>query len=192
MKQSKPPSRREVCVLSTFYRFGAPFAIALAMILLLTASNRAQDCATAITATIAQPVKIATSLAQGLSLLKSGDFVALVVDQQLLEADPDETERVLLHAGMATTVYMNLAISGVERVIRELRAAMHRRSRESLFARRGAEQKLRNEFKDMVTALLLSCEMALQAPTLPSAAAAKLRNVEVLAREMRAKIGEPA
>lgn len=58
-----------------------------------------------------------------------------------------------------------------------------------LIARQGAEQKLRNELKDTVTALLLSCEMALQVPTLPSAAEIKLRAVDTLARAMREKIG---
>jgi hypothetical protein len=162
------------------------------MILLMTTSARAQDCANAITQATDEQVKIAASLGQAASLLKAGEFVALIVDQQLQEADPDETERVLMQSGMATTVYLNLAISGVERVIRELRIALHRRSRESLITRQAADQKLRNELKDIVTALLLSCEMALQVPTLPSAAAVKLQSVDALAREMRTKIGEGA
>jgi len=39
-----------------------------------------------------------------------------------------------------------------------------------------------------VTALLLSCEMALQAPNLETSAAAKMRAVYELAQEMRAKL----
>ena len=94
--------------------------------------------------------------------------------------------------GMATPLYINLAISGIERVIRELRTALHRRKKEMLIARQGAEQKLRNELKDTVTALLLSCEMALQVPTLPTAAEVKLRAVDNLARAVREKIGVQA
>lgn len=159
------------------------------MILLMTTSAKAQDCATAITQATSEPVKIATTLGQAAALLKADEFAALVVDQQFQEADPDEAERVLLHMGMATPLYINLAISGIERVIRELRTALHRRKKEMLIARQGAEQKLRNELKDTVTALLLSCEMALQVPTLPSAAEVKLRAVDTLARAMREKIG---
>jgi hypothetical protein len=162
------------------------------MILLITSSPKAQDCANAITQATSEPVKIAGNLGQAATLLKADEFAALVVDQQLQDADPDETDRVLLHMGMATPVYINLAISGVERVIRELRTALHRRKRESVVARQGAEQKLRNELKDTVTALLLSCEMALQVPTLPSTATAKLRAVDALAREIKEKIGLPA
>jgi hypothetical protein len=162
------------------------------MILLMTTSTRAEDYANAITQATDEPVKIAATVGQAATLLKVEEFVALIVDQHLQEAEPDEVERVLLHMGMATPVYINLVISGVERVIRELRTAMHRRKREALVARQGAEQKLRNELKDTVTALLLSCEMALQVPTLPSAAAIKLRAVDNLARQIREKLGAEA
>jgi len=159
------------------------------MILLITGSPKADECATAITQATSEPVKIAGTLGRAATLLKADEFAALIVDQQFQDADPDETDRLLSQMGMATPVYINFAISGVERVIRELRIALHRRKRETLIARQGAEQKLRNELKDTVTALLLSCEMALQVPTLSSAATAKLLAMDALAREMREKIG---
>ncbi len=162
------------------------------MILLITTSPRAQECANSITQATSEPVLIAATLGQAATLLKAKEFAALIVDQQLQEADPDEAERVLRLVGMATVVYLNLAISGIERVVRELRMALHRRQKEIHIARQGAEQRLRNDLKDTVTALLLSCEMALQVPSLPSAAEAKLRSVDSLAREMRTKIGLPA
>jgi flagellar basal body-associated protein FliL len=163
--------------------------ISVVMILLMTTSSRAKDCADAITKATNEPVAIATSLGQTATQLKAEEFAAVIVDQQLQDADPDEAERVLRHMGLATPVYINLAISGAERVIRELRTALHRRKKESSLARQGAEQKLRNELKDTVTALLLSCEMALQVPALSAAAQVKLRAVDLLAREMREKIG---
>ena len=76
----------------------------------------------------------------------------------------------------------------MDRVVREVRAALHRRKREVLLARQGAEQSLRNELKGTITALLLSCEMALQTPDLHAAAEAKMRTVYELTREMRAKL----
>ena len=77
---------------------------------------------------------------------------------------------VLQHVGTAIPVYVNFAICGMERVVRELRAALHRRKREVLLARQGAEQGLRNELKDTITAILLSCELALQTPNLQATA----------------------
>src|SRR5271155_4767444 len=69
--------------------------------------------------------------------------------------------------GTAVPVYSNFAIHGIERVSRELRSALHRRNRELQAARREAEQTLRSELKDTITALLLSCELALDVPNLP-------------------------
>jgi len=61
-----------------------------------------------------------------------------------------------------------------------------------MIARQGAQQALRDELKDTVTALLLSCEMALQVPGIPSIAEGKMRTVDELAREMRKKLGAEA
>jgi hypothetical protein len=48
----------------------------------------------------------------------------------------------------------------------ELRSAFHRRKRELQVARQKAEQALRSELKDSITALLRSCEMVLDVPNL--------------------------
>ena len=90
---------------------------------------------------------------------------------------------------MATPVFVNFAISGIERVVRELRAALQRRTKEVQVARKVAEGALRNELKGTVTAILLSCEMALQAENLPTTAQVKLQAIDELGREMRKKLG---
>ena len=54
--------------------------------------------------------------------------------------------------------------------------------------RQEVQQTLRNELKDTVTALLLSCEMALQVPNLPAAAEIKMVSVRDLAQEVRVKL----
>lgn len=159
------------------------------MILLITASARAQECAQAIQQATTENVQIASTLQQAGAQLRSSEYAAVVIDQFLVEAEPDETELVMQHLGTAVALHINFAISGVERVIREVRAALNRRKRETIAARREAEQILRSELKGTVTALLLSCEMALGVPNLPQTAESKLRTVYDLAREMRSKIG---
>lgn len=161
------------------------------MILLMTTSPRAQNCADAISQATSTLVKIAATPVQASTLLSKDDFSALIIDEQLHETEGDKIEPILSQMGLATPVYVNLAISGPERVIRRLRSELRRREKEILFAQRAAEQKLRNELKDTITAMLLSCEMALQVPTLPPAAEMKLRSIDLLAREMRSKL-EPA
>ncbi len=159
------------------------------MILLVTPSVRAQECVQAIQQVTTETVQVAATLQQAGEKLRNQDYVGVVLDQSLVEAEPDASELALQHVGSAVLLQMNFAISGVERVVRELRVALNRRKREALAARREAEQVLRSELKGTVTALLLSCEMALGVPNLPLNAENKLRAVYDLAREMRVKIG---
>jgi|SRR5579872_349691 hypothetical protein len=159
------------------------------MILLITAIAKAQDCAAALQEVTAEPVQVAATLQDAVSQLQAHEFSAVVLDQLLLDAEPDDVETIFKHIGTAVPVYSNFAISGIERVSRELRSAIHRRKRELLIARQEAEQDLRSELKGTITALLLSCEMALSVPNLPLLAETKMRAVDTLAREMRAKLG---
>ncbi|HKC70105.1 MAG TPA: hypothetical protein VKB60_00720, partial [Terriglobales bacterium] len=48
---------------------------------------------------------------------------------------------------------------------------------------------LRNELKDNLTALLLSCELALAVPQLPAPAQAKIRSACDLAKDIRSRLG---
>jgi hypothetical protein len=159
------------------------------MFLLITSCDRAQECAKAIEEATSEAVEVAASLVGAAERLRSGEYSAIVIDQFLLEAEPDEGEVVLEHAGGAIPVQVNLAISGIERVVRELRSALQRRDREVVVARKEAQRTLRNELKDTVTALLLSCEMALQLPELSEIAHGKLNAVYELAKEMGGRLG---
>jgi hypothetical protein len=162
------------------------------MILLITSLARAQDCGRALQEATAEPTQVAATLREAVAQLQAREFSAVVIDQLLLDAEPDEVETIVKHMGTAVPVYSNFAISGIERVSRELRSALHRRKRELLIARQEAEQSLRSELKDTITALLLSCEMALEVPNLPLFAETKMRAVDALAREMRTKLGATA
>ena len=159
------------------------------MILLITPATRVQECAEALQKATNENVLVAAALQEAGLQLRTQEFSAVVIDQSVVEAEPDESDVVLQHLGGAVPVYVNFAISSVERVTRELRTALCRRKREVLVARRSAEQSLRNELKGTLTAMLLSCEMALKVEHLPSSAEAKIRMVYDLAREVRSKLG---
>ena len=162
------------------------------MILLTTALAKAQDCAKALQEVTAEPVQVAAALSEAVAQLQAHEFSAVVIDQLLLDSEPDDVDTIMKHLGSAVPVFSNFAISGIERVSRELRSALHRRKRELLLARQEAQQTLRRELNDTITALLLSCEMALDVPHLPLFAETKMRAVDALAREMRAKLGVTA
>jgi hypothetical protein len=61
----------------------------------------------------------------------------------------------------------------MERLVREVRSALHRRKREETQARRAVEQQLRSEMCESLTSMLLSCELAMSVPGVPGPAAEK-------------------
>jgi hypothetical protein len=54
--------------------------------------------------------------------------------------------------------------------------------------RHEVQQTLRNKLKSPITALLLSCEMALRVPDLQSQAKSRMRAIHELAQEVRRKL----
>ncbi|MFZ2084466.1 MAG: hypothetical protein WAU92_08215, partial [Candidatus Sulfotelmatobacter sp.] len=75
------------------------------------------------------------------------------------------------------------------RLLREVRSALHRRQREETQARRSVELQFRSEMCESLTAMLLSCELAMAVPNVPAPAAEKILAVDNLAREMRLRLG---
>lgn len=159
------------------------------MILLITSVAKAQECARDLQEATHEPVTVCVGLPEAVQQLKDKEFSAVIFDLLLLDAQPDEGETVLKHLGSAVPVYLNFAITGIPRVVRELRSALQRRKREMLVVKNDAEQGLRHELNDTLTALLLSCQMALQVPELPPSAQTKMQAVEALAREVSVKLG---
>jgi hypothetical protein len=114
-----------------------------------------------------------------------------VLIDQAFETEPVESDMVLESIGTAVPVHVSFAINNMDRVARELRAALHRHKKQVQLVRQEVQHALRNELKGTVTALLLSCELALHVPNLQSEAESKMRSVHQLAQEMRLKLESP-
>jgi hypothetical protein len=158
------------------------------MILLIWSSDRAPACARAIEDTFQQRVQVAATLHDGCERLRLEEYSAVVVDQWVTEVDPGQADYLFHHLGMAVPVFVNFSISGIDRILRELRAAFNRHGRETLVARHTARLGLRNELKDDVTALLLCCGIALGDPSLSEAANARMKKVEEAANQIKTKL----
>jgi hypothetical protein len=158
------------------------------MILIIWNSDKAKECARALEHAMQEPIKVASSLYEGVDCLRSGEYSAVVIDQWITEAEPEPTSVVFDHLGMAVPVFVNFGISGVERILRELRAALSRRGLEAVLARHSARQALRNELKDDVTVLLLSCGVALEEPSLSDSARTRLQKIEELSTNISQKL----
>jgi len=155
------------------------------MILLVTPSERAAECGEALREAIGEEFVIADNLVRATQLLRAECYLAVVFDQYLLESEPDEAANTIGHLGTAILVQVNLAISGIDRLVREVRAAVRRQRREEVTARQAAIGNLRAELSGTMTALLLSTELAMETPNLPSAAAERLRSVLKLVQHLR-------
>src|SRR6267154_1680535 len=148
------------------------------MILLITPSARGQECAVTLKDSTGHATHWAENLQQGLARLREQAYLAVVIDQFLIENEPAESDQMLQHLGTAFPVYLNFAVSGMERLLREVRSALHRRKREETQARRSVEQQIRGEVCESLTAMLLSCELAMAVPEVPAPAAEKIRLID--------------
>jgi hypothetical protein len=159
------------------------------MILLITPSARGPECAATLNESTGNETHWAENLQQAMGRLREQTYSAVVMDQFILENEPAESDQVLEHLDTAFPVYINFAVSGMERLVREVRSALHRRKREETQARRSVEQQFRSEMGESLTSMLLSCELAMSVPGVPGPAAEKIRAVDSLAREMRQRLG---
>jgi len=158
------------------------------MILLITPSARGQECADSLQTATDEEVRWARTLQEAASRLREQTFSAAVIDQFLLETEPQESEQMLEHLGTAFPVYIKFAVTGMERLVRETRSALHRRQREEFAAKRAVREQMRSEMCETLTAMLLSCELAMSVPDVPNLAAEKIRAIDGLARELRLRL----
>ena len=160
------------------------------MILLVWSSEKAQQCAVAIEQAFHSPVRVVGNLDAASEELRNFAFVAVLLDQHLWDCYPSKAELLLRHVGDAVPIIVNFAISATERVVRSLESGLEHWTRTTQRARRHASAILVSEFKDELTALFLSCGLALQEPTLSPCATDQLRKIEGIAKQIRQKLVE--
>ena len=158
------------------------------MILLITPQSRGPELAQLINESTSQETHWAQCVQQASTQLRENAYSAVVIDQFLLETEPDESDQMIEHLGTAFPVYINFAVTGLDRLIREVRSALCRRRREESAARRSVAAQMNSEMRETLTALLLSCELAMSVPDVPRSAAEKIRTIDTLARELRLRL----
>ena len=160
-------------------------------ILMVTGIEGASNCATTVGAQLGMDVEIAQGRKDALAALRRKEFLAVVVDETLAECDPAAAEKICEHAGLAIPLQVNFAVSGAARLIREIRAALHRREREQTLARRAAAASIEAELKTTVAGLLLHSQLALNGGGIPAQVADRLRVVADLASSLRQQLSTP-
>ena len=160
-------------------------------ILMVTGIEGARNCADVVGAQLGMDVEVAEGRKAALAALRRREFLAIVVDETLAECDPAAAEKICEHAGLAIPMQINFAISGAARLIREIRAALHRREREQTLARRAAAAAIEAELKTTVAGLLLHSQLALSGNEVPAPVADRLRVVADLAGSLRQQLSLP-
>lgn len=158
------------------------------MILLITPSATGRQCAQCLYAETSQETHWAQSPQEAATRLREQTYSAAVIDQFLLETEPEESDQMIEHLGTAFPVYINFAVTGMERLLREVRSALHRRKREETAALRTVAEQMNSEMRESLTAVMLSCELAMSVADVPFPAAEKIRVIDNLARAMRLRL----
>lgn len=145
-------------------------------------------CADSLQSATGEDAHWAQNLQEATTRLRERTYTAVVIDQFLLESEPEESDQMIEHLDTAFPVYINFAVTGMDRLLREVRSALHRRKREESAARLAVVEQMRSGMCEIVTALLLSCELAMAEPGVPDPAAEKIRAINNLARELRTQL----
>jgi hypothetical protein len=166
------------------------------MILLVTGCERGEECATALQKATGEQVHVIKSTRQMQVREEKeqlqGKITVVVMDEGLLDAEPVTAQEFLDSMETAVPVFINFAISSMDRIVREARMALHRHQREQFQAMQAAESMLRGEVKDTVTGILLSSQLALETPDIPKTAQAKVQDIYELALALRARLDPDA
>src|SRR6266702_4946994 len=157
-------------------------------ILLVTGIEGARNCADVLSRQLNMEVISAEGRKAALVLLRQREFAAVVVDETVAACDPAAAEAIWERAGLAIPMQINFALSGAARLVREIRAALHRREREQELARRAAAAAVESELKSTVAGLLLQSQLALSSSDASSPVAERLRMVATLAGDLRRQL----
>ncbi|MGD0830123.1 MAG: hypothetical protein ABR907_04210 [Terracidiphilus sp.] len=160
-------------------------------ILIVTGIEGARNCAAVVAAQLGMEVEVADGRKAALASLRHREFSAVVMDETMAECDPASAEAIWEHASLAIPLQINFALSGASRLIREIRAALHRREREQMLARRAAAAAIETELKSTVAGLLLHSQLALTGCEISSPVAERMRVVADLAGSLRQQLSAP-
>lgn len=158
------------------------------MILFVSASPRALECAQYIEHTVQKPTVLCASMKAAWGLCVDNEFLIAVLDQASTEANPSDITAVPRAAEYVLGVYINTAVMSAERIANEVRGAIFRLERERRVAMHEAGAAVRNEVRNEITGVLLAVGLALDVPGLPPLVVTKLRDIQRLANRMRVRL----
>lgn len=149
--------------------FGQDLALNNGMILLISTYQNASECAALIENGTHQTVKIVDNIRHALTTLRSEEFSAVVVDENLLEATPGSFDSLAQRMNAAMPVLLDMACLKPHRVAKVVASALARRQVEYKMAREQAVAELKSELKSDLTGLMISSKLAAESVRDPHA-----------------------
>lgn len=155
-------------------------------VLLIAAEPTAARVGSALRAALDLRVDEAPSRREGLACLRRAEYALVLLDEAIAEADPEAADALYTHAGAAPVLELNFAISGLPRVVRQVKSALVRRAHDRAQARAAAAAEMQQELGASLSGLLLESQLALRdaSPQLEG----KLRRVVELAGDLRERL----
>ncbi|MFC5864052.1 hypothetical protein ACFPT7_17230 [Acidicapsa dinghuensis] len=157
-------------------------------ILIITGMEGAENCAAALSRLLTTECDVAQGRRSAITMLNRGEYAAVILDEALIDSDPQGADLIWERTGLAIPMQINFALTGVQRLAREIRMALSRAERERAIARAAAAAAIENELKTTVAGLLLHSQLALADLQVSSPAAEKLRLVADLAGSLREQL----
>jgi len=160
-------------------------------ILIVTGMEGAENCAAALSRMLELECEVANSRKAAIYALKRSEYAAVVVDEAIIDSDPAgpaASDTIWENAGLAIPLQVNFALSGAQRLAREIRMALNRRERERALSHQAAAAAIETELKSTVAGLLLHSQLAMQDREVSAPLAEKLRLVADLAGNLRLQL----
>lgn len=161
---------------------------ALPAVLMVTGHMGAMACAGEISSAVPCKIEVVESRKQALVALRREDFAAVVVDETVAEDDGDGGEQLWRATGMAVPLQVNFAISSSRRLVREIRAALHRRELEQTRARAVTMTMMKAEVGSALTGILLELELMGKMSQMPEEGQDRLKQIAELTTGLRRKL----
>jgi hypothetical protein len=161
-------------------------------VLMMTAIPSAETLCAAMAQQLDCDLELAETRKACIAALRREQFDLLIVDEALIEGDPETADLIWKLAGLAVPLQLNFAISGTARLVREARSALSRKDLERGLAARAATTQYEGELRSKVAGMLLHTELALAEPQGSPKLAGRLRTIHELAGSIRQQLDGPA
>jgi hypothetical protein len=161
---------------------------ALPAVLLVTGHMGAMACVAEVSASVPCMVEVVENRKAALVALRRGEFSAVVIDEAVAEDDGENGEQLWRATGMAVPLQVNFAISSAKRLVRELRAALHRRELEHARAREATMLAMKAEVGSALTGILLELELLAGMAEISDEGQERLTQIAELTSSLRRKL----